>query len=53
MADHRKHCTFVVNGIEHTALLDEADQERLKAKPVENKARPASNKARTSGAADN
>lgn len=53
MADHRKHCTFTVNGIEHTALLDEDDQERLKAKPVENKARTVSNKARNSGAADN
>ena len=51
MADNRKHCEYTVNGIRHTALLDEDDQARMKAKVVENKAKAPANKAR-SGAAN-
>lgn len=46
MTDNRKHCEFEVNGIRHTALLDEDDQERFKARAVQNKARTPANKAR-------
>lgn len=53
MADQRKLHTYEVNGIKHTALLDEDDAKRLKAKVVvHNKARTAQNKggADTGGA---
>ena len=51
--DDRTLCTYKVNGIEHTALLDEVDRERFKATEVSTKARSVSNKARsTSDAAD-
>lgn len=45
MADDRKLCEYEVHGIKHTALLDEADQARFKARPVSNKARTPQNKA--------
>lgn len=51
--DHRTLCTYKVNGIEHTALLDEDDRKRFNATEVSTKARTVSNKARSTSDAAN
>lgn len=45
MEDDRKLCEYEVHGIRHTALLDQADQDRFKARVVENKARKTQTRA--------